>query len=152
MSDRLMFSVHSASAGSMLASHQTASQTIHTDEPPTMGGAGSAPNPIELLLAAWSGCIIATARMVARERGIDLGEVTANVEGTIDPHRVRGDRSAQVGLCSARAVLQISQVQPLPWLRGEIEARCPISGTIQRSGAEVEVVIEAVPQCEVARH
>ena len=152
MSDRMRFSVHSASAGSMLASHQTASQTIHTDEPPAMGGSGSAPNPIELLLAAWSGCIIATARMLAHEHGVDLGEVSANVEGTIDPHRVQGDRAAQAGLCSARAVLQVSHVQPLPWLREEIEARCPISGTIQRSGADVEVVIESVPQCEVARH
>ena len=152
MPDRMVFTVHSASVAGMLSSHATQAGTVHTDEPRAMGGSGEGPNPIEMLLVAWSGCIIATARMVAQEHGVDLGAVTASAEGAIDPRRVQGDRSAQAGLCSARAVLQISVEQPLPWLQDEVEARCPISGVIRRSGAEMKIVIEPATSCEVAAH
>ncbi|MDA8345174.1 MAG: OsmC family protein [Thermaerobacter sp.] len=148
MSEQMAFTVHSASEAGMLTSHRTQAGVLLTDEPPAMGGSGQAPNPIEMLLAAWSGCLVATARMVAREHGVNLGGITATVEGSIDPRRVQGDRTAPAGLCSAQAVLRVSVADPLPWLAADVESRCPVSGVIGASGADIQISIEHADPAE----
>lgn len=51
-----------------------------TDEPPEVGGEGSAPAPHELLAAALAGCVSTTLVMYAGRKGWDLGEVTVDVD------------------------------------------------------------------------
>jgi len=50
-----------------------------TDEPPRIGGDGSAPAPHELLPAALAACISTTLVRYARTKDWDLGEVTVDV-------------------------------------------------------------------------
>ena len=51
-----------------------------TDEPPDVGGDGSAPAPHELLPAALAACVGTTLIMYARRRGWDLGDVEVAVD------------------------------------------------------------------------
>jgi putative redox protein len=60
-----------------------------TDEPPRIGGDGSAPAPHELLPAALAACISTTLVRYARTKGWDLGEVTVDVvyDNEVTPRR-----------------------------------------------------------------
>ena len=53
---------------------------ITTDEPPSLGGDGSAPSPHELLPAGLAACISTHLAMYARTKHWDLGDVAVAVE------------------------------------------------------------------------
>jgi putative redox protein len=53
---------------------------LETDEPPEVGGDGSAPAPHELVPAAIAACVSTTIVMYARTKGWDLGEVAVDVD------------------------------------------------------------------------
>lgn len=57
------------------------------DEPPALGGADAAPNPVEFALAGLLSCQVVTYRFWAAKLGIALDEVQVEVEGDLD---VRG--------------------------------------------------------------
>jgi len=60
-----------------------------TDEPPRLGGEGTAPAPHELLPAALAACVSTSLIMYARSKGWELGEVTveADFDNTATPRR-----------------------------------------------------------------
>jgi putative redox protein len=57
-----------------------ATHRLVTDEPPSVGGDGSAPAPHELLVASLAACVSTTLVMFARRRGWDLGDVVVDVD------------------------------------------------------------------------
>jgi putative redox protein len=60
-----------------------------TDEPPRLGGEGTAPAPHELLPAALAACVSTSLIMYARSKGWELGDVTveADFDNTSTPRR-----------------------------------------------------------------
>ena len=60
-----------------------------TDEPPRLGGEGTAPAPHELLPAALAACVSTSLVMYARAKGWELGEVNVEVDfdNTSTPRR-----------------------------------------------------------------
>lgn len=60
---------------------------ISVDEPPELGGADSAPNPMELLLAGLDGCLAVVIRVVAAEHGAEATAIRLSSQGALD---VRG--------------------------------------------------------------
>ena len=97
--------------------------TIDADHPAVLVGEDHAPTPAEHLLQALGGCLTSGLANIAAARGIELGEVTARVEGDIDllgilgldderPQRLRGDpghlprRRRRRGRAAARLVEQ----------------------------------------------
>jgi len=140
---KMRFTVQSESSGGMLATHHTKAGAVVSDEPEGMGGSNRGPNPIEMLLASWAGCLVASARIVGQERGLELGRMRADAEAEIDPRSLQGDRSATAGILSAKAHLRISGHVPNPdWLKQEIEARCPVGQTLRRTGIPFEEDIQ----------
>jgi uncharacterized OsmC-like protein len=67
---------------------------VEVDEPPVLGGAGNAPNPVEYYLASLLSCQIVTWRFWAEKLGIAVDEITAHAEGDLD---VRGFFGLQPG-------------------------------------------------------
>jgi uncharacterized OsmC-like protein len=57
---------------------------ISVDEPTSLGGADSAPNPAEVLLGALGTCVSIGYALNAAARGIDLRSLTLDLEGDID--------------------------------------------------------------------
>jgi len=53
--------------------------TFASDAPKSVGGAETAPDPHELLLAALGACTSITMQMYAKRKGWDLKEVTVNL-------------------------------------------------------------------------
>jgi uncharacterized OsmC-like protein len=54
------------------------------DEPVSVGGTGTAPNPVQLSLAALASCQAITYRYWAEELGLQLDAVTVSVESDFD--------------------------------------------------------------------
>ena len=54
------------------------------DEPTSVGGTGTAPNPVQLSLAALGSCQAITYRYWAEELGLRLDAVTVNLEADFD--------------------------------------------------------------------
>ncbi len=57
---------------------------VQADYPEAAGGDNQAPNPIELLLAAFAACIEAAFYEFAMHEGFTINALTVNVEGTLD--------------------------------------------------------------------
>lgn len=64
--------------------HRAQDFVVDADHPQVLVGDDKAPTPAEHLLQALGGCLMSGLANIAAARGIELGEVTARVEGDID--------------------------------------------------------------------
>ena len=55
--------------------------TVDTDHPQIFAAEDKAPTPVELVLSGLAGCLTAGVATIAQNRGIQLNEVTATIEG-----------------------------------------------------------------------
>ncbi len=144
----LKFSVSGKSANATKFVAKTRQFEIVIDEPPALGGADEAANPVEYLLASYAGCLNVVAHIVAAEQKLDLKGLEIAIEGEIDPARLFGQKT------EARAGYQGLHVQLIPdtdaseerlalWL-AELEKRCPINDNLS-SQTPVEISVEAQP-------
>jgi pyruvate dehydrogenase E2 component (dihydrolipoamide acetyltransferase) len=68
--------------GSGLAgTYRAAGRTVPFDEPESMGGGGTAPDPVEHLLGALGSCLSLSVRTMADRDGVTVGEIEASVDG-----------------------------------------------------------------------
>lgn len=67
--------------GGVSGEYRTTSGTVPFDEPVDLGGSGSAPSPVDHLLGALGSCLSIAFRQHARRDGVDVGVVSAAVEG-----------------------------------------------------------------------
>ncbi|MHB1463014.1 MAG: OsmC family protein [Armatimonadota bacterium] len=133
MSD-VTFSIDGVSVNATQTSVTARSHTFLVDEPPSLGGHGAGPNPVEYLLGAMSGCINVVARMIAKELGLSIDELNIHVEGDLDPNGFLGvNPNVRAGFKKIEAVLHVKSSatdrQLDEWLT-MIESRCPISDSI----------------------
>ena len=60
------------------------------DEPEELGGSDEAPNPVEYLIGSWAGCLNVVCHVVADEMDLELGRLTIDIEGELDPAKFLG--------------------------------------------------------------
>jgi len=100
--------------------------TMNFDEPPSLGGQDSAPNPVEGLLASLVGCLGIVTVVVAREKNLP-------VEG-VDPRGFMGQYElVRPGFLAVRFVVKVQgslSEEELRALLTEVENRCPVSDTL----------------------
>jgi uncharacterized OsmC-like protein len=109
---------------------------LTVDEPASLGGTDSGPNPVELILASLGSCQEITYRAYATALGIPLDNVSVTVEGDID---LRGffavDESVRAGYQAIRATVHLessaSEAQ-LEQLRDVVNAHCPVLDIVAR--------------------
>jgi uncharacterized OsmC-like protein len=63
---------------------RTGAHTFKVDEPPALGGADVAANPVQYALASLGSCQAITYRFWAAQLGISFDTVTVRVEGDLD--------------------------------------------------------------------
>lgn len=109
--------------------------SLSYDEPPTLGGEDTAPNPVEALLSSLVGCLGIVACVVANEKKIPFEGIDISVEGDLDPKGFMGqDKNVRPGMQAIRYNINVkgnlSDAQIKEFLE-EIEKRCPVSDTLK---------------------
>ncbi|MEM7468052.1 MAG: OsmC family protein [Pseudomonadota bacterium] len=107
------------------------------DEPTSLGGTDSGPNPIEMVLAALGSCQEITYRAFATAMGVPLTKIAARVEGDIDFRGFFGvDDSVRAGYQRVRIVLDIESTaseEQLAQLKQAVDAHCPVLDMLENN-------------------
>ena len=97
---------------------KTGAHRFTVDEPPALGGADAAANPVQYALASLGSCQAITYRFWAAQLGVELDSITVRVEGDLDlrgffgvddgvrPGFVRGSRRGDRGRPGERGALR----------------------------------------------
>jgi putative redox protein len=122
---------------------------IAVDEPPTLGGKDTAPNPVEYALAALATCQEITYRLHADHLGIPLDSVSVSLEGDID---LRGffavDDSVRPGFRAIRGTVTLESSAPsedLERLKAHVDAHCPVLDLVSNATPLALELQTAVP-------
>lgn len=119
--------------------------SVTVDEPPSLGGTDTGPNPVELVLAALATCQEITYRAYATALGIPLDGVSVRLEGTLD---LRGffavKDGVRAGFSDVRGTVNLKSSAPaseLAKLKEAVDAHCPVLD-ILRAPVPVELKLE----------
>lgn len=120
--------------------HAHASEfTIDADHPAVLVGDDRGPTPAEHLLQALGSCLMSGLANIAAARGIELGEVTARVEGDIDLLGIFGlDAGVRNGFESVRVTFHVQGA-------AEAEALARLVEQARRRSAVYDVLTNGVP-------
>ncbi len=110
---------------------------VKIDEPLELRGTNTAPNPVELLLAALGGCIVLTYRGYAKKYGIEIENIIVNLEGDM----IRGGwvdekGKERKGFKEIRYEVKIktkAPVEKVDQLHKLVEEKCPVSDMLVNS-------------------
>ncbi len=119
---------------------------LGVDEPPSLGGADTAPNPVEYALLALASCQEITYRLHADHLGVPLDGVAVSLEGDIDLRGFFGvDRSVRPGFREIRGTVRLDSPAPhaeLERLKAHVDAHCPVLDLLS-SETPVAIALEA---------
>jgi uncharacterized OsmC-like protein len=109
--------------------------SLTVDEPPSLGGTDTGPNPVELVLAALATCQEITYRAYATALGIPLDGVSVKLEGSLD---LRGffavKEGVRAGFNEVRGIVHLKSSAPaadLAKLKEVVDAHCPVLDILQ---------------------
>src|SRR5918999_1921360 len=108
------------------------------DEPASVGGTGTAPNPVQLALAALGSCQAITYRYWAEELGLRLDAVTVEVESGFDTGAFFGIPGAVGTPAPSRVRCAVTLEGPEPPERykelvAAVDEHCPVLDLFTRS-------------------
>jgi uncharacterized OsmC-like protein len=113
------------------------------DEPADLGGTNEGPNPVEYILAAYSGCINVMAHIVAKEMGFELRGMSINISGTLNPARLFGQSfEERAGYKSIELIMtpdcDVDEITLEKW-KEVVCDRCPVSDNLKN---ETPIVVK----------
>ncbi|NDK88755.1 OsmC family protein [Gordonia desulfuricans] len=106
---------------------------IASDEPAGLGGADTAPNPVEQLLGALGNCLAVGYAANATVAGIELKDLRVDVKGDVDLTVFLGLGEGHAGFDSVTATVTIDSDAPreqLEALHAKVQASSPVGHTI----------------------
>ena len=113
--------------------------TIDADHPAVLVGNDNGPTPAEHLLQALGACLMSGLANIAAARGVELGEVTARIEGDINLLGVFGfDDSVRNGFETIRVTLHVQGA-------AESERLASLVDQARRRSAVYDVLTNGVP-------
>ncbi|MGY4688286.1 OsmC family protein [Salibacterium sp. K-3] len=139
MAERMNFHITGESEN-MRTVAESGSHRVEIDEPASLGGNDSAPDPLTTLLGSLAGCENVVANFAAKELDFDLQGITFDISGDIDPRGMQGVEGVrpyfQTVTIHAKVKTSESEerVQELQRLTDE---RCPVFTTLHAAGVEL---------------
>ena len=109
--------------------------TVPIDEPRELGGNDTAPNPVELLLAALGGCQEIVYRAFAAVLGIEIHNIEVHAKGYIDLHGFLGLADVPAGFTNVSFTTRIvspASPESISQLAALVEKHCPVQDTLAR--------------------
>jgi putative redox protein len=130
---------------------RTRRHTLVVDEPTSIGGTGTAPNPFEVVLAGLASCLAITYRVWAGLQGVALARVAVEAEGSVDLRSFFGlDDEPRPGFGAIELRVSLEGPEPPERLRALADAvnrACPMLDTV---GAGVPVTRTLVEPAAVS--
>jgi len=125
-----LFSAHSTLVGVTEVDIRTGGHTFKVDEPPALGGADLAANPVQYVLASLGSCQAITYRLWAAQLGIAFDTLTVRVEGDLDIRGFFGfDPSVRPGLSAVRVEVNVTgpeSEERYAELAAAVDEHCPV--------------------------
>lgn len=109
---------------------------VPSDEPPSLGGDDTAPNPVEQLLGAFGNCLAVGYAANATAAGIELKGLQIELEGDLDLHTFLGLRDGHAGFETVTASVTIdsdASEEQIEDLHRKVVSTSPVGHTLQRS-------------------
>ena len=109
--------------------------TVPMDEPRELGGNDTAPNPVELLLAALGGCQEIVYRAFAAVLGVEISSIEVHAKGNLDLHGFLGLSDVPAGFSNISFTTRIvspASPESISQLAVLVERHCPVQDTIAR--------------------
>ncbi|KPL77007.1 hypothetical protein ADN00_10585 [Ornatilinea apprima] len=106
----------------------------YIDQPETMGGKNAAPTPLDYFFFALGGCIITIAKIVAKQRQIEIRDMSVTVEGGCNTAVLMGkSKEDRAGfhhvVVKVNLDADMTDEEKIAFLE-EVDSRCPISENI----------------------
>ena len=109
---------------------RTGAHTFKVDEPPALGGANVAANPVQFALASLGSCQAITYRFWAEQLGIAFDSLSVRVEGDLDIHGFFGfDDAVRPGFSAIRVEVTVTGPESpgrYQELAAAVDAHCPV--------------------------
>ena len=94
--------------GGLKCESQLRDHTVYMDEPKGLGGTDTAPNMVEMVLAAYGSCLVVGYSLNAALRGIEIKDLNVEVEGDMDLAGFFGlSEEASAGFSEMRAIVHL---------------------------------------------
>jgi uncharacterized OsmC-like protein len=106
---------------------------IASDEPVGLGGTDTAPNPVEQLLGALGNCLAVGYAAGATAAGIEIRDLTIELEGDLDLHTFLGLRPGHAGYDDVRVRVHLDTDAPperLDELHASVVGTSPVGHTL----------------------
>lgn len=106
---------------------------IASDEPKTLGGRDTAPNPVEQLLAAFGNCLAVGYAANATIAGIEIDSLAISLEGDLDLHVFLGLTEGHAGFSAIRATVDLrtsAANNAVEALHAKVAATSPVGHTL----------------------
>jgi len=104
------------------------------DEPQSLGGGDTGPNPVEYVLGALLGCLNVVVHLVAKEQGVTLTSFTATARGDLDPSKFLGkSMDGRAGYTGIEVDIEVegdADTAKLEEIVRISETRCPVSDNL----------------------
>lgn len=147
---RVTFRTSSRQTGGLRSEVEIRQHRLAADEPLSLGGADTAPNPVELILAALGTCQEITYRAYATALGIPLESVAVELSGDID---LRGffavDETVRSGYQNIRGTVRLessASQEQLQTLYAVVNAHCPVLDILTNQvPVTLDLAVTAVP-------
>lgn len=109
---------------------RTGVHTFKVDEPPALGGANVAANPVQFALASLGSCQAITYRFWAEQLGIAFDSLSVRVEGDLDIRGFFGfDDAVRPGFSAIRVEVTVTGPESpgrYQELAAAVDAHCPV--------------------------
>jgi uncharacterized OsmC-like protein len=125
-----LFSAQSTLVGVTEVDIRTGAHTFKVDEPPGLGGADVAANPVQYALASLGSCQAITYRFWAAQLGISFDKLAVRVEGDLDIRGFFGfDDTVRPGFTAVRVEVTVTgpeSAQRYAELAAAVDEHCPV--------------------------
>ena len=104
------------------------------DEPGSLGGTNTAPNPVEYLLGSLAGCLNIVLHLEAKENNVTIDNLQIDIDGELDPAKFVGmggpNRAGFQHINIAIDIKADASTEVINDIIQRAKARCPISDNI----------------------
>ena len=114
---------------------------FRTDEPKVRGGTNTGPAPVEYLMGAYAGCVIAILHMIAADMKFTFETLRVHADGNLDPRGIAGLEGFEPKFHWIKLQIHMATTESadrLETLKAQLSKRCPIYHQFVKAGIPIE--------------